>query len=189
METSNNIVYSTLLNRLIKYKYCSNKSYEYYKKKNNYLVIPSIIITSFCSISSFLSTSELLSTDVKNTFLLLVAILTSLSSLMQMLSSTCGYNIKYTAFLKAANGYDDLITLARFEIDFQNNLDFIKEIEQKILKIKEENNYCVPEWINSQYDLDKLIQKKELSKVNNINFYNTLDETTQLINDSNNFNN
>ena len=37
---------------------------------------------------------------------------------MQTISSSCEYNIKYAAFLKAANGYDDLITTVRFEIDF-----------------------------------------------------------------------
>ncbi len=181
MESSDKIVYQSILNRLIKYKYCSNQAYEYYKKRNNYLVIPSILMTSFCSISSFLSTSDYLTSNVKNVFLLMVAILTSLSSLMQTISSTCEYNIKYAAFLKATNGYDDLITSIRFEMDFHNNSSFIEEIEEAILKIKEENNYCVPEWINSNYDKNKYLQELELNKSNNIKFSATLDETTSLI--------
>jgi len=181
INSSDKIIYQSILNRLIKYKYCSNQSYEYYKNRNNYLVIPSILMTSFCSISSFLSTSDYLNSNMKNVFLLLVAVLTSLSSLMQTISSTCEYNIKYAAFLKAVNGYDDLITATRFEMDFHNNHSFLEEIEQSILKIKEENNFCVPEWINSKYDKDKYLQEKELNKSTNINICTTLDENNPLI--------
>ena len=176
--------YYRLLERLIKYKYCSNKAYAYFKRQNNYLVIPSILITSFCSISSFLSSSEYLSNNVKNIFILLVGILSSISAMMQTISNNCEYNIKYKAFQKAANSYDDLITSVKFEMDFVNESNFIVNTEQEILKIKKENPYCVPEWINDKYDSNQFIQEKEIQKSRNIKFYHSMDETTNLLDSS-----
>ena len=174
--------YATVLERLIKYKYCSNEAYAYYKRQNNYLVMPSILLTSFCSISSFLSSSEYLSNNVKNIFILLVGILTSISAMMQTISNNCEYNVKYKAFQKASNEYDDLITSVKFEIDFSNDSNFMENIEQSILKIKKDNPFCVPEWINEKFDSNKLIQEKEIKKSKNIKFYNSIGESSNLLN-------
>jgi len=104
--------------------------------------------------------------------------------MMQTISNNCEYNIKYKAFQKAANSYDDLITSVKFEIDFANDSNFMVNIEKDILKIKKENPFCVPEWINEKYDSNQFIQEKEIQKSKNIKFYHSMDETTNLLDSS-----
>ena len=94
------------------YKY-SNRIYNKYY---NYVNIPSIILTSSASIFSYLNTSEMMPSDYRNYITLITALLTSFSTMLQTISSSCEFNVKRTKFREAANQCDHLIDKVFFEM-------------------------------------------------------------------------
>ena len=116
-------------------------SYLYYSKLNNLLIIPSIFLTSIASIFSFLSTSTMIDKRDQNFYLLIVAIITATSSLMQTLSGSCKYSVKKDQFNQAANDFNSLVDKISFEILEENEQDFINSVEDEIKRIKENCKY------------------------------------------------
>jgi len=114
------------------YKYSARK-YNYY---NLLITIPSIGITSLSSIFSFLSSSEYLSTDVKNYCVISVAMLTTISAMLQTISSSCEFSVKKLKFTEAAQQFNHVSDRVFFERKFPNEENFIDDVEKEIEKIK-----------------------------------------------------
>ncbi len=134
----------TLYEKIEDEKELYNNAYYTYSRKNYYLVLPTIIITSVSSMLSFVSSSDIIPQEEKKILLISVGILTSVASIFQSLSSSCAFNVKAEMFRKAADSYDKLITKVQFEIEEPNEKDFLLKMEEKILNIKNECKYLPP---------------------------------------------
>jgi len=126
-----------LLDRVTKLEKKYYKSHKYYTFMNNLLVFPSIALTSLASIFSFLSNSELFDTEEKSNFLVSVAIITALSSLLQTISGSCEFSVKKDQFNQASNEFNSLVDKISFEILDKDEEDFITTVEEEIKRIKE----------------------------------------------------
>lgn len=116
-------------------------SFKYYTHVNNLLIMPSIFLTSIASIFSFLSTSTMIDQKDQNFYLLMVAIITAASSLMQTISGSCKYSVKRDQFNQAANDFNALVDRISFEILEENEQDFINSVEDEIKRIKDNCKY------------------------------------------------
>ena len=112
-------------------------SFRYYSYVDNLLIIPSIVLTSIASVFSFLSTSTMIDKRDQNFYLLMVAIVTAISSLMQTISGSCKYSVKRDQFNQAANDFNSLVDRISFEILEENEQDFINSVEDEIKRIKD----------------------------------------------------
>lgn len=113
------------------------KSANYFNRLNNFLTLPAIILTSLSSIFSFLSTSEIVGKEKQNDFLLVVAIMTAISSLLQTIGGSCQFTVKKDKFSQAANEFDSLVDKINFEILEANEEDFLNTIEEEMKRIKD----------------------------------------------------
>lgn len=116
-------------------------SFKYYTYVNNLLIMPSIFLTSIASIFSFLSTSTMIDQKDQNFYLLMVAIITAASSLMQTISGSCKYSVKRDQFNQAANDFNNLVDRISFEILEENEQYFINSVEDEIKRIKDNCKY------------------------------------------------
>merc|ERR1711908_29359 len=89
-----NKFYSMMLERLKKQKWIHNSAASHFSSLQKYVMYPSVIITAFSSIASFLSTSDIVSDKVKTVFSISVGIFASGSTLLQSISSNCNYATK-----------------------------------------------------------------------------------------------
>ncbi len=114
------------------YKYSSQR-YSYYDRMIN---VPSIFITSVSSIFSFMSSSEFLDPETKNYCILCVAILTTFSSMLQTINTSCEFNVKKLKFREATQEFNRLSDKIFFETENPNEKNFIDLIEKEIEKVK-----------------------------------------------------
>lgn len=162
-----NRFYSMMLERLKKQKWIHLRASTYFNNLQKYVMYPSVIITAFSSIASFLSTSDVISDNLKTVFSISVGIFASGSTLLQSISSSCNYATKSELHRNAAEEYDKLITKVQFEIEMPNEKNFVDTMEKKILDIQTKCKYIPPQFIVIEYE-----------KKNNMIF----NETTPLIN-------
>ena len=148
-------IYKNLLDYLRKNRYTHKKSYKYYRNLSRRLVIPSIVISCLSGIGSFLSTVG-------------VGILASFSTAMQSFSTAFNFGQKQEAFQSAANEYDKLILLIKFE-SYQNNEcndAFLKETKEKISKIQADCGHLPPEHIMNKWcEKQEEMKKKEHKEI------------------------
>ncbi len=117
------------------YKFSARK-YGYY---NRLISMPSIVITSLSSVFSFMSSSEYVSNDTKDYFIITVAILTTIASMLQTINTSCEFNVKKMKFTEASQDFNHLVDKIFFETEHPNEKDFIDNIEKEIEKVK---NQC-----------------------------------------------
>ena len=137
--------------RLQELKWIHARSAQYYDKMNNIFVIPTILITSFSGMASFLSTSAMVSEDSKTTFGISVGIMASVSSLLQSMSSAYKFSTKAEMHRTAAEEYNKLLVKISFEMADPNEEDFIETLEQKLLEIQNNCKYFPPQHICDRY--------------------------------------
>ena len=113
---------------------------------------PSVCITAFSSIASFLTTSTIVSNNMKTGLSISVGVFASVSTLLQSISSSCNYSTKSELHRTATEEYDKLITKINFEIEMPNEKDFIEQMENKILDIQNKCKYIPPQFIIDEYD-------------------------------------
>ena len=142
------------LERLKELKWVHVRSAQYYEKCNRWIVAPSILITTVSGIAAFMSTSKVVSEDVKTGFNISVGILASCSSLLQSFSSSFKFSTKSEMHRTAAEGYQKLMIKIRFELSDPNEEDFIQKIESKILEIQGNCKYFPPQFICDEYELE-----------------------------------
>ncbi len=164
------VFYKTIYHRLRELKYINRRSAQYYEKLNFYFVIPSILITFLSGIASLMTTSELLSTDTKNSFAITVGILSSISTLLQSFSGSYKYNTKSELHRNVAENYNKLMVKVRFELACPNEENFINDLEEKMLDIQKTCSYFPPQKILNEWANKELMHKRQLNQLqNNIN--------------------
>lgn len=185
--------------RLEREKYINNYASNYYGSMQHRFTIPGILITGVCSVASFLATSDMLNTDTKSGFSIGVGILTAGATILQSVSSSFGFGARKDAFQKSADSYDDLITKIEFEICNPNEkfTDFCNDLEEAILKIKNDCAFLPPLFIMAKYEaelakahikLEGSPSKEEsfedmiLKNIANPNKQNSVNETNNVLN-------
>jgi len=128
------------------YKY----SAKMYGRYNRLMTIPSILITSFSSIFSFLSSSAFVDENFKNYCIVSVALLTTLSATLQTVNSSCEFSVKKIKFLEATCSFNLLSDKIFFEIQQPDSENFILDIEKEIEKIKSDCKFIPLELKNNK---------------------------------------
>ena len=135
-----------LLEKLRRYRWCHNKTSKYYSNRNKLFTIPPII---FSSASSFV----ILESHESNATYYASAALSMASAMLSGVSLHLGFNAKSECHLMSANSYDELITKIDIFINFkqgddnESEKDLIEYVEERILKIKSNNKYQIPQWV------------------------------------------
>ena len=123
----------------------------YYSKLNRRLLFPILIISALSSILSFVASSSLISEYNKTILSIFVGSLTSLNAMIQSFSSAYQFDNKSDRHYRAADNYDQLITEIEFEKAYPNDADFFLNLENKILEVKSNCQYLIPNQIKSEY--------------------------------------
>ena len=127
---------------------------KYYNSLDRYFLVPSILLSSFSGIASFLSSVQ--SFESYQTELSVgVGIMASCTTLLQSFSNAFGFSTKTEAHQNATEAFDQIITKIRFQrINPKQDVkdtDFITELENQIVETKQRCKYVVPEWIEEEY--------------------------------------
>lgn len=120
--------------RNIRDKY--NKSAKYYNKMNWYLNLPAIVVSSACSVLSFVSTSNIIPSEAKIKVIFATGVLTAIVSLLQTLNSAGEFSLKKSKFIEATSEIDALVDKIFFEMQHHDEEDFINIVEEELRKIK-----------------------------------------------------
>ena len=96
------------------------ESAAYFRKLNYLVTLPAILMVGTSSALSFISTSPLIQNDAKSTIEIIVGIITSISTIMQTVSSVVAYGSKAESHKIASESYNNLITKIEFEKDVPN---------------------------------------------------------------------
>lgn len=139
-----------ILKKLEKIKQSYLYSARYYDKMNFRMLIPSVLLTGVCSIASFLSSSTLIDDQLRKDFTVSVAIITSVSTILQTINGSCEFAVKKVKFYEATRKIDELMERLYFEIRQPNEEELLAEIEENLIAIKEECKY-IPVEKNFQY--------------------------------------
>ena len=154
MENSEKLqlFYQKTLQRMIKNKNIHIDSSSYYSKLNYYIIIPSVLITGLSGIGSFLSSTELISENVRTDCAIAVGVLSCISTLLQSISGSCQYDTKSEMHRSAAEEYEILITKLKFEMEQPNEEDFLNNLEDKIIQIQTKCKFFPPYNIVLKYE-------------------------------------
>ena len=146
-------IYSTLEKLCELKKKTHSMANKHYRCMNKYFIIPSVILSSSSGIASFLASSEYFK-DYNLIFTISVGVASSINTLFQTFSNAFEFSTKAEAHQNAAESYDQLLTLIRFERMSPNSNPetFINTIEKQILDAKQRCKYIVPEFIEAQYN-------------------------------------
>ena len=117
-----------------------SKSAEYYERRNNYITIPSIILTSASAVVSLLASSSSASPAFHYSSAVSVGVIAAVSSVFQALSSTLKFGTKAELHREVADRYSKIVTSIKFEIiDNHTEDNFMADLEKQILDVQ---NYC-----------------------------------------------
>ena len=156
-DISNND-YSKLYENLEKYCNLKRNTHwmcaRYYNCLDRYFIIPSILLSSFSGIASFLSTVDFFE-DYNTGLSVSVGIMASGTTLLQSFSNALGFSSKTEAHQNATEAFDQIITKIRFQRinpkTTVNDSDFITDLESQIVETKQRCKYIVPDWIEEEY--------------------------------------
>ena len=154
-----------LMKNISEYAYVKRTTHwmaaKYFEKSNMSFVVPSILITTFSGIISFLASSSYFDNNATTIMTLVVGGLASISTLIQSFSSAFGFANKAEAHQNAVESYDQLVTKIRFKtINSGPEIDekFIEELEEQISDIKQRCKYLIPHWIEGDFVRNKYQQ-------------------------------
>lgn len=170
----------------VKYKRDTHgKSKLLYSFYNFGFIIPSIIITAFSSILSFMSSSDEFEDDITSKFTIVVGIMTIISTALQTFSGSLNYSGKSQAHSDAYDDYDILYTNIGFELtnpskSISNPDEFFGTTKNSILDIKKKCKFIVPNNINSNYKKNEI--NKKIERMKNKVLQNVMKKKTELIN-------
>lgn len=141
-------------------KYCNLKRRthwmcaRYYNQLDRVFLIPSILLSSFSGIASFLSSVESFE-EYQTELSVGVGVMASCTTLLQSFSNAFGFSSKNEAHQNATEAFDQIITKIRFQrINPKEDLkdtEFINELENQIIETKQRCKYIVPDWIEEEY--------------------------------------
>ena len=157
-------IYTHMFRRLAKLYSLHSQSASYFRKLSNGVRVPSIVLTCLSGILAFMSTTSIVSDDLKNGFNISVGILAVISTMAQSFSSAFKYDAKVESHQNASQEYDKLLTRVKFEqIHPNEGSQFLSDLENAILKVKNKCNYYVPRHILSQWDDAQFDDKFQIS--------------------------
>ena len=125
----------------------------YFRKLNYLVTLPAILMVGTSSALSFISTSPLIPTEAKSSIEVIVGIITSVSTIMQTVSSVVQYGSKAESHKIASESYNNLITKLEFEKDVPNEdpQAFANTLEAEITSIKTKCNFYIPQQVMETY--------------------------------------
>jgi len=145
------------------YNHLHEKQKEYFKKKVNYLLIPTIIISSTVTVLSSIASS------ITNNFWLNIssAILAGIATCFTLYTKNDTPEQKIIKHSESSKGYREIVLTIESElaIDIElrkNSNDFIKEIMLRMLNL-ETGSESIP--ILTKQEMMKIINKKENSEL------------------------
>jgi hypothetical protein len=148
------------------YNHLHEKQKNYYKKKINYLIIPTIIISSTVTILSGIATF----TENNFTLNVVSAVLSGLTACFTIYTKTDDPDQKIIKHSESAKGYREIVLRieSQLAIDVESRIngnDFVKEISMRMLDL-ETGSESIP--IITKTELIKLSENNKLddSKIN-----------------------
>ena len=126
----------------------------YYSKLNKIFLIPGIFFSGIASILSFVAASCFLE-EKSEKINIAVGTLAGFVAICQSLSSAYQFESKCSYYNKSADLYDELLTKIDFEKSYPSNVNFFRDLEKEIIKIKNNSPYLVPNSIKKKYRQDK----------------------------------
>jgi hypothetical protein len=156
-----------LLSKLRRYRWLYRRSSEYFDRVNDiYCYYPILVISALVAIGSFVTANIIKeSTKTAEAITYVVGILGILSGIIQKYQTKQDYPTKKIKFETAAGEVDILVTRVSGEIKFpnENPQDFVVEIENEIIKIKNDLKYQIPLHIISEYNKLRQEHPSEIS--------------------------
>jgi len=165
IETREEFLYNEFVEKLTDLKKIHVISAALYEKRNYGFVIPTIIVTAFGSIISFLSASSFLNENTRVILGITVGIIAIFSSVLQSFQSAFKYNTKSEMFRTAAEQYDRLIIKIKFELAKHNEKDFTDKFERKLLEIQNNCKYYPPQNVVDAYYKKKVLLETKLDSI------------------------
>ena len=156
----------------------------YYNQMSKKFTTPTLILSAFSSISSFIASSEIIIDKWKIVLTLSVGIMTTLTAMIQAFSSAYQFDAKANSHFKAADNYDQLITEIDFEKCYPNDNEFFQNLEKKVLEVKSNCQFMIPQYIKSDYFFrleDDVAFDQDINVDEIINFMKTDELLSQLI--------
>ena len=123
----------------------------YYNNMSKKITAPTLVLSAFSSIASFVASSEIIQSQWKVVLTLSVGIMTTLTAMIQAFSSAYQFDLKSSSHFKASDNYDQLITEIDFEKSYPSDTDFFQNLEKKVLEVKSNCQFIIPNYIKSQY--------------------------------------
>lgn len=148
-------LYTYFLDKSYDYKQLHILSGNYYDRLNKKLISPILILSSLSSIVSFIASSKIIKDYYKVILAIIVGSMSTLSTMFQSFNSAYQFDLKANSHYKAADDYDGLIAAIDFEKNYPINSDFFQKLEEKLLLIKNNNPFLVPNFIKTNYYKDK----------------------------------
>ena len=149
------------IEQLKRFIFIHSESAAYYSKLHFRIYEPSIVITGFSGITSFLVSSNIFSNDIQTGLAIGVGILTSISAMVQSIGSAVEYSTKAKIHRETADEFEKLLTKVEFEMEIPNEPEFLNNLEKTILDIQNKCKYFPPRHIINLYDKNNNIQQYE----------------------------
>lgn len=145
--------YGKMYKKLHQAYFLHAESAAYFRKLNYLVTLPAILMVGTSSALSFISTSPLIPAEAKSSIEVTVGIITSISTIMQTVSSVVQYGSKAESHKIASESYNNLITKLEFEKDVPNEdpQTFVNDLETEITNIKTKCNFYVPQQVMHTY--------------------------------------
>ena len=144
------------LSKLRRYRWLYRRSSEYYDKVNDiYCYYPILIISALVAIGSFVTANIINKNNhAAEAITYVVGILGILSGIIQKYQTKQDYPTKKIKFETGAGEIDILVTRVSGEIRFpnENPHEFVVEIENEMIKIKNDLTYQIPLHIIAEYN-------------------------------------
>lgn len=136
--------YTQLQARILRDRDTHIHSSQYYHRLYLYVTIPTVVLTTFSSILAFVSTSTFVNETDRQLLSLTVGVLGIIASLVQSVTNTLAYGTRAQSFMSAARQYDQLVVKIIFEIETQDEADFMQMIEKRLLDIRAQCEHYPP---------------------------------------------
>ena len=148
-------LYSHFFEKCYDYRNLHSLAGNYYNNLGKKFTNPTILLSALSSITSFITGSSIFGEKTKIALNILVGTMSSFSAMLQAFNSAYQLDLKSNSHFKSADDYDHLITQIDFEKNFPVHKDFFQNLEKKLLEIKTNNPFLIPNFIKTKYYMSK----------------------------------
>jgi hypothetical protein len=145
------ILYEHFLDYCYDQRHLHSLAGSYYSYMNKCFLIPSLLFASIGASFSFLSATCFFSERMSSIMAIIVGIMSCAVALFQSFISAYGFDTKASHFNRAAELYDQQITIIDFEKSYPSNNQFFKDLEKELVKIKSNCPFLIPTTIKKNY--------------------------------------